>query len=156
MDNKTILTKEGKKKLQDELKRLIEEDRKKVIEDIADARALGDLSENAEFDAAREKQAEIEGRIAEIESILEDTKTIRASNDTTKVNIGDTVEYKDLADNEINRVTIVGSLESDPLQNKISNVSPLGEALLGKNIGETATVMVAKKYDVEVIRIVTD
>lgn len=156
MENKTILTKEGKKKLQDELKQLIEIERKKVIEDIADARALGDLSENAEFDAAREKQAEIEGRITEIETILEDTKTIKASNDFTKVNIGDKVEYRDLADNENNIVTIVGSLEADPLQNKISNVSPLGEALLGKNIGERATVMVAKKYDIEVVKIINE
>lgn len=153
MENKTILTKEGKKKLQDELKHLLEVERPKVIAEIAEARAQGDLSENAEFDSAREKQGEIEGRIGEITAILEETSVVRATKDTSKVNIGTTVVYMDLDDNEANEVTIVGSLEADPLENKISNISPLGEALLGKEVGDKAKVMVENKYDIEIIEI---
>lgn len=153
MENKTILTKEGKKKLQDELKHLLEVERPKVIAEIAEARAQGDLSENAEFDSAREKQGEIEGRIGEITAILEEISVVRTNKDNSKVNIGSTVVYMDLDDNEANEVTIVGSLEADPLQNKISNVSPLGEALLGKAVGDKAKVMVDNKYDIEIIEI---
>lgn len=130
-----IITKEGLRELQAELKELVEVKRPEVIEKIKEARAQGDLSENAEFDAAREEQGIIEDRIAEIERIIGDSKIVDSSSTATKVRIGSTVVIKH-EDGEEAEYTIVGTLEADPFANKISNISPLGQALLNKSKGD--------------------
>ncbi|NQZ65953.1 MAG: transcription elongation factor GreA [Mycoplasmatales bacterium] len=152
IDKKNIITRQGLHELKEELKKLIEIERPKVIEDIKDARALGDLSENAEFDAAREKQGQIEDRIKAIEKIIDTSKIISTkSNSTSKTRIGSIVDYIDMSTNKENTVTIVGSLEADPFESKISNSSPLGEALLNVGKGDIVTVQVVDKYDVKIV-----
>ena len=153
MIEKNIITKEGLKELKDELKKLVEIERPQVIEEIKEARAQGDLSENAEFDAAREKQGQIEDRIKEIESIIENSTTIKASSSNSTVILGSKVEYQNMTTNEKASVTIVGSLEADPFEKKISNNSPLGIALLNASKGEVVTVQAPKKYDVKITNI---
>ena len=127
MVNKIELTKEGAEKLEKELRHLIDIDRPEVIEAVQAARSQGDLSENADYDAARSRQAEIEGRIKEIENILANVKII--SEKTTKskgVVLGSKVTIKDLSDDTVETYTIVGTVEANPLKGLISNVSPLG------------------------------
>ena len=153
MDNKNIITKQGLSELKDELKKLIEIERPKVIEEIKDARALGDLSENAEFDAAREKQGQIEDRIKEIESVIENSKVISSNSSSNKVRFGSVVTFKDLSSKKENTVTVVGSLEADPFTSKISNSSPLGNALMDSVEGETILVQVENKYEIQVLKI---
>lgn len=151
--NTNIISKEGLKELKAELKKLIEIERPKVIGDIKDARALGDLSENAEFDAAREKQGKIEDRIKEIESIVENSSIITTKSSSKKVRVGSEVTYKDLSDDETHTVTIVGSLEADPFADKVSNTSPLGDALLNTEEKDIVTIHVNKKYDIKIIKV---
>ena len=125
IEQQNLLTKEGKAILKKELKTLVEIERIKVIADIKEARARGDLSENAEFDAAREKQGQIEGRISEIEIILKNSKIVNttAENKTGKVRIGSKVTIQKLKDLTKAEYTIVGSLETNPFEKKISNES---------------------------------
>ena len=154
MVNKIELTKEGAEKLEKELRRLIDIDRPEVIEALQAARAQGDLSENADYDAARTKQAEIEGRIKEIENILANVKII--SEKTTKskgVVLGSKVTIKDLSDDTVETYTIVGTVEANPLKGLISNVSPLGRAIVDKNIGDIVSVHANKEYKVEILNI---
>ena len=153
METKNIISKQGFKELKDEIKILIEVERPKVIEEIKDARALGDLSENAEFDAAREKQGQIEDRIKEIESILENSTIISSKSKSKKVRVGSEVTYQDLSNSQSNTVTIVGSLEADPFKNMVSNSSPLGEALLNAEENDVVTIQVNQKYDVKVTKV---
>lgn len=133
-----ILTKDGQKDLLDELKKLVEVERPQVIEDIKDARNQGDLSENAEFDAARERQGQIEDRIKEIEAILENSKIASSTKKVDKVRIGSKVIVENLTTKKERTYIIVGSLEVNPLEGKISNVSPMGSALINKKVGEVA------------------
>ncbi len=151
--NLNMLTKEGKAKLQDELKRLVEIERPKVITELAEARAQGDLSENAEFDAAREKQGQIEDRIREIESILENSKLIRTSSKKDMVRIGSQVELEDQRTKNKKTVKIVGRQEANPFEGKVSNESPLAKAVLGTSKGDIVTVEVENKYKVKVVSI---
>ncbi|TCG10677.1 transcription elongation factor GreA [Mycoplasma todarodis] len=151
--NLNMLTKEGKAKLQDEIKRLVEVERPKVIAELAEARAQGDLSENAEFDAAREKQGQIEDRIREIESILEHSKLIRTSSKKDMVRIGSQVELEDQRTNNKRIVKIVGRQEANPFEGKVSNESPLAKAVLGTSKGDVVTVEVENKYRVKVVSI---
>ena len=154
MVNKIELTKEGAEKLEKELRHLIDIDRPEVIEALQSARAQGDLSENADYDAARTKQAEIEGRIKEIENILANVKII--SEKTTKskgVVLGSKVTIKDLSDDTVETYTIVGTVEANPLKGLISNVSPLGRAIVDKNIGDIVSVHANKEYKVEILNI---
>ncbi len=151
--NLNMLTKEGKAKLQDEIKRLVETERPKVIAELAEARAQGDLSENAEFDAAREKQGQIEDRIREIESILENSKLIRTSSKKDMVRIGSQVELEDQRTNNKKTVKIVGRQEANPFEGKVSNESPLAKAVLGTSKGDIVTVEVENKYKVKVVSI---
>ena len=148
-----ILTKEGLKNLKAEQKNLIEIERPKVIEEIKEARAQGDLSENAEFDAARQKQGEIEDRILEIDGILENTKIVTSASSSTKVRVGSVVTIQDLKKNEKETYTIVGTLEANPFESKISNQSPLAMALLGFEKGATVKVLAKTKYDVKIVSI---
>lgn len=134
------ITEQGKKDLEKELKDLIDS-RGAVADEIATARENGDLSENAEYTAAREKQSRVESRIAEIEEILDGAQII-ASDGDDKVSLGDKVTVS-LNGKEM-EFNLVGAIEADPLNGKISHESPLGAALLGKKVGETATVKTPK------------
>ena len=155
MADKQKLTKAGYKKLQEELKYLVDEAREEVKRQLAEARAQGDLSENADYDAARGKQAEVEGRIKEIENILANADIIEESKASTKkVGLGSTVTIH-YVDNikEDQSFMIVGTVESDPVNGKISNSCPLGEALVGKNVGDIVEVKAIRTYKVEILKI---
>ena len=151
---KIELTKEGEAKLTKELRHLIDIDRPEVLDQLAAARAQGDLSENADYDAARNKQAEVEARIKEIENILANAKIIDEKKQTSKlVALGSTVEIKDLSDNTKATYTIVGTVEANPTKGLISNVSPLGKAIIGKKVGDVCVVRVAREYKVEILKL---
>lgn len=151
---KIELTKEGEAKLTKELRHLIDIDRPEVLDQLAAARAQGDLSENADYDAARNKQAEVEARIKEIEDILANAKIIDEKKQTSKlVALGSTVEIKDLSDNTKATYTIVGTVEANPTKGLISNVSPLGKAIVGKKVGDVCVVRVAREYKVEILKL---
>ena len=151
-DSKILLTKEAIKELRDELKILIEVKRPEVIQEIKDARAQGDLSENAEYDAARDKQALIEDRILEIETTLENAQEIKAYKKDI-VSIGSIVVLKNKFSNEKETYSIVSTYETDPFENKISNKSPLAIALIGKTKGDVVMVEAPIKYEVEILDI---
>lgn len=153
---KIELTKEGEAKLNKELRHLIDVERPEVLEQLAAARAQGDLSENADYDAARNKQAEVEARIKEIENILANAKIIDEKTKVSKlVALGSTVEIKDLSDNTKATYTIVGTVEANPTKGLISNVSPLGKAIIGKKVGDVCVVRVAREYKVEILKFTT-
>ena len=137
---KVYLTEQGYENLKKELDDLINVKRPANINAIKEARALGDLSENADYDAARAEQAEIEGRIKQVEVMLENAEIIKETS-KDKVGIGSTVaiEYLDDEDEE-DEYTIVGSQEADPFSFKISNESPIAKALLSKKVGDIVTV----------------
>ena len=140
-EKKTVLTFEGLKKLEEELHELKVVRRKDVAGKIKEARGQGDLSENAEYDAAKEEQAEIEARIALIEKMLRNAEVIDEEDlDGDTVGIGNTVKVLDMEFNEEMEYTIVGSTEADPMGGRISNESPLGVALLSRKVGDTVTV----------------
>ena len=140
-EKKTVLTYDGLKKLEEELQELKVVRRKDVANKIKEARAQGDLSENAEYDAAKEEQAEIESRIAQIEKMLRNAEVIDEEElDGDSVGIGSTVKVLDIEFNEEVAYTIVGSTEADPMEGRISNESPLGVALLSGKAGETVVV----------------
>ena len=156
MADKQKLTKAGYKKLQEELKYLVDEAREEVKRQLAEARAQGDLSENADYDAARGKQAEVEGRIKEIENILANADIIEESKGSTKkVGLGSTVTLRFLDSGKEAEYMIVGSVESDPFNGKISNSCALGEAIMGKTIGDIVEVKAIKSYKVEILKIGT-
>lgn len=148
MEKTYKLTQQGLLDLQNEIERLKTVDRKRNLEALKEARAQGDLSENADYDAARDEQAQIEARIKEIEGILKDYEIIKEDH-SNKVNIGKTVVIKvgNLPEQEY---TIVGSLEADPLNKKISNESPIGKGIIGSKKGKTVTVKTETGRDVEV------
>ena len=133
-----ILTAEGYLELEEELNKLKTEDRPYIIQALKDARAQGDLSENADYDAARAAQAQIEARIKELEYRLEHSE-IAKDNKKGVVGIGSSVTVKD-EDGEEDTYKIVGSAEADLFNNKVSNESPIGMALLDHKIGDTVTV----------------
>ena len=140
--NKTLLTEQGYQELKDELDDLINVKRPENIKAIKDARSLGDLSENADYDAARNEQAEIEGRIKQLEKLLENVEIIDMANqDKGTVGIGSTVsiKYMDDSDDE-EEYQIVGSQEADPFAFKISNESPIAKALLSHKVGDVVSV----------------
>ena len=138
ISKKNVLTYEGLKKLEDELEELKTVKRKEVAKKIAEAREQGDLSENAEYDAAKAEQLEYENRIEEIEQILKYAEVVVEDNvDLGKVSIGCKVKIMDLEFNDEMDFKIVGSTEANSLGGKISNESPVGKALLGHKIGDT-------------------
>ncbi|MGX9395709.1 transcription elongation factor GreA [Mycoplasma sp. 1573] len=127
--------------------------RPQVIDEIKEARGQGDLSENAEYDAARDKQAQIESRINEIQHIIENHVLIDTKNKKTIVSIGSTVTIENKKNGERKVLTIVGSLDADPFAKKISNQSPLAKAVLGKKVNEETEVDAPEKYIVKIINI---
>lgn len=135
-----FLTSEGYLELETELNHLKTDKRNEVLNALKEARALGDLSENAEYDSARDEQAKLEARIKEVEYILEHATIIDDSTDSDTVQIGSTVELEYDGDDEAEEYRIVGSQEADPFNNKISNESPIAAAILNKKVGETVEV----------------
>ena len=148
-----LLTPQGYLALEEELNDLKLNKRPEVITALQEARALGDLSENAEYDAARNEQAEIEGRIKQLEKMLEHVSII-TNVDTDKVSIGNTVSIKYVDDDEEDEYKIVGSQEADPFESKISNESPIAQALFDHKVGDIVTVESPNgNYEVEIIDI---
>ena len=140
-EKKTILTYAGLKALEDELENLKVVKRKEVAGKIKEAREQGDLSENAEYDAAKDEQRDIEARIDELEKILKNVEVVVEEEvDHEKINIGCTVLVHDDEFDEEIEFKIVGSTEANSLQGKISNESPVGQALMGKKVGDVVTV----------------
>ena len=153
MAEKTKLTQAGYKKLEEELDNLIHVVSEEVKAQLAEARAQGDLSENADYDAARNKQAEVEARIKEIEDILNNCEIIsETSKNKNKVALGSTVTLKFVESGKVDSYMLVGTVESDPFNKKISIECPLGEALLGKVAGDIVEVKSAKPYKVEIVK----
>ena len=141
MEKKNILTYEGLKKLEDELQELKVVRRKEVAQKIKEAREQGDLSENAEYDAAKDEQREIEARIEEIEKILKNADVVVEEDvDVDVINIGCKVIVMDMEYDEELELRIVGSTEASSLQGKISNESPVGKALLRHKVGDVVSV----------------
>ena len=139
-EKKVYLTESGMKELKDELDELVNVKRPKNIKSIKEARALGDLSENADYDAARNEQAEIEGRIKKIEYMLEHAEVIEKKDDGS-VSLGSTVGIKYVDDeDDTDEYEIVGSQEADPFASKISNESPIAKALFNHKVGDIVTV----------------
>lgn len=153
MEDKFYVTEEGLNDLQEELHNLVHVVRNEVIEDLKAARAQGDLSENADYDAARDRQAQVEARIKELEHMIRNAEIISEKKGAKFVRLGSTVELKELDTNNTLVYTIVGSVEADPLNGKLSNVTPLAEAILDKKVGAVVTVEVAQPYDVKIVKI---
>lgn len=140
-DKKNILTYEGLKRYEDELHNLKVVKRKEVAQKIKEAREQGDLSENAEYDAAKDEQRDIELRIEELEKLLKNAEVVVEDEiELDKINIGCKVKVYDIDEDEEMEFKIVGSTEANSLQNKISNESPVGQALLGKEAGDIVNV----------------
>lgn len=152
---KMPMTQAGLDELNEELKVLIHIDRPTVIEEIKAARAQGDLSENADYDAARDRQAALEARIRELESIIDRAEIIEENGDGYQsVRLGATVTILDLEFDEEETFTIVGSVEANPDNGKLSNVSPLAQAMMEKVVGDVVTIKVDKPYKVKILNIV--
>lgn len=153
VNKEVFLTAEGLAELKKELDYLKLEKRPAVIESLKDAREQGDLSENAEYDAARTAQAEVEAKIQELEEILDVAKVVEAKNDGA-VSIGSQVTILYVDDKEEEVYHIVGSMEVDPLNNKISNESPIAKAIMNKKVGDIVTVVSPNgEYSVKIIEI---
>lgn len=140
-DKKHILTYAGLKQYEDELQNLKVVKRKEVAQKIKEAREQGDLSENAEYDAAKDEQRDIELRIEELEKLLKNAEVVvKDEIDVDKINIGCKVKLLDVEYDEEMEFFIVGSTEANSLQNKISNEAPVGRALIGKSVGDVVDV----------------
>ncbi len=141
MADEVLLTEEGYERLEEELNHLVNVKRREIAKRIKVAREFGDISENSEYDDAKNEQAFIEGRIKEIENMLRNARVVKEDeiNDKT-VNIGTTVRLQEKESGEETTYTIVGSAESDPLEGKISNESPIGKSIIGHNIGDIVKV----------------
>ena len=138
--NETVVSAEGLRQMEEKLKYMTTVRRAEVAEHLNIARGFGDLSENAEYDEAKDEQAKLEADIVELEAALRNVIVIDGEISTDAVNVGTTVRVLYLDDSEEEEFTIVGARESDPMNNKISNESPVGVALLGHKSGETVSV----------------
>ena len=147
------LTSNGYLEVENELNKLREEDRPRIIQAIKEARAQGDLSENADYDAARNEQAQVEARIKELEYMIEHAVIIEEAPKDV-VGLGSTVEIEYVGDDDTDEYKIVGSLEADPFENKISDESPIGKALSGKKVGDVVKVPSPNgDYEVKIVKI---
>ena len=154
MDKKEIyLTEKGLDEIKKELDFLKLEKRPEIILALKEARAQGDLSENSEYDAARNEQALVESKIAELEKMVENAVVIKEV-DTDKVSIGTSVKIEYVDDGETDSYMVVGSKEADPFENKISNESPIAQAIIGKKIGDVVSVASPNgQYSVKILEI---
>lgn len=149
---KHLLTEEGLKKTQEEYNHLVHVVREEVKRELAEARSLGDLSENADYDAARDKQSQVESRILELEEILQHHTIIEAGSSKSKViSVGSTVTLQFMDNGEVSTYTIVGSTEADPLNGKLSNETPLAKAILDHKVGDVVIVNVKVPYEVKIV-----
>ena len=149
---KFLLTKEGKEKLEAEYQHYVEVLRPNVIRELSEARAQGDLSENADYDAAKKRQSEIEGRIAELEAMLQNYEIINSDNKNKNViKLGSKVKILDLSEDEEAEYTIVGTVEADPFNGKISYESLLATSIIGAKVGDRITVKTKEPYEVEIL-----
>lgn len=140
-EKKNVITYEGLQELERELEELKVVRRKEVAGKIKEAREQGDLSENAEYDAAKEEQAAIEARIEKIESILKNVEVVTDEDvDSSKINVGSVITIKDIEFGDVLEYKLVGSTEADSLKGKISNESPVGIALINKTVGDIIEV----------------
>ncbi|HCY06120.1 MAG: transcription elongation factor GreA [Erysipelotrichaceae bacterium] len=153
-NEKIYVTEEGLKDLQEQYNNLVHVVREEITEELKAARAQGDLSENADYDAARDRQAQNEAKIRELEFMLGNYEIIDTKKSGSKtVKIGSTVKVEFMDTKELVTYTIVGSTESDPLNGKLSNVTPLAEAILERKVGSTVTVDVENSYKVTIVAI---
>jgi len=153
-EKKFPMTEAGKKKLEEELEFLKTVKRKEVVERIKIARSFGDLSENSEYDSAKEDQAFVEGRISTLESMIRNAVIIEGELDNDVVQIGKTVTFVEIPDGDEETYTIVGSAEADPFEGLISNDSPIAKSLLGKSVGEQVKVLTpGGEMDVKIVSI---
>ncbi|EIT85281.1 transcription elongation factor GreA [Fictibacillus macauensis ZFHKF-1] len=140
-EKKHYMTLDGKQKLENDLEYLKTEKRKEVVERIKIARSFGDLSENSEYDAAKDEQAFVEARIVQLEKMIRDAVIIEENKTAGDVvSIGKSVKFLELPDGDEETYMIVGSAEADPFEGKISNDSPMAKSLLGKKIGDEVAV----------------
>jgi transcription elongation factor GreA len=145
MARETVLTPEGLKDLKAKIDHLSGDRRREVAERIKEAREFGDISENAEYDDAKNEQAMLEKQISDLQEKLRNARVIDSKSvDTDTVNVGATVHVKDQKTDKSTKFKIVGSAEADPSENKLSNESPVGRALLGHKRGETVSVQVPR------------
>jgi len=143
MKNRTVLTREGLKKLEEQLDYYVAVRRNEIAEQIAIARGFGDLSENAEYDEAKNEQGKLEEEILRLDNMIRTAIVINDDDITTEqVSVGTIVKVKDLETGDVEEYAIVGAQEADPYENKISNESPVGAALLGHKAGDKVEVEV--------------
>ena len=156
MSKKTIISKEKFIDIKNELKNLVQNERPKIIAALQSAREQGDLSENADYDAAKQRQGEIEAKIKDYENIINNCEVIGGTttkNDEKIVKIGSSVEILDMQENEKYVYSIVGTIETDPDNNKISNDSPLAAAILGKKVGDIVEIKgIERPYKVKILK----
>ena len=156
-DEKIVVTKEGYQELVNELDHYLHVVRQDVIRELQEARAQGDLSENADYDAARDRQARVEARIRDLEAMIQNAQIIdekESKKSKKQVKLGSTVVILDMDSNEEETYTIVGSVEADPLNGKLSNLTPLAVALFDAKVGDTRTVsQIEEPYKVKVLEI---
>jgi len=151
---KTYVSAEGLRQMEEKLKYMTTVRRAEVAEHLNIARGFGDLSENAEYDEAKDEQAKLEADIVELEAALRNVVVIDGEISTDSVNVGTTVRVRYLDDGEEEEFVIVGARESDPMNNKISNESPVGTALLGHKSGEVVSVEAPDgAYDLKILEI---
>ncbi len=153
-EKKIQLTQEGYDNLNAELRDLLDNVQPMIKEQLSEARAQGDLSENADYDAARNQLREVEDRIREIEDTLSNSVIVKGKSNV--VALGSVVEIEFIATHKTSTFTIVGTVESDMANGKISNESPVGQAIIGKKVGDEAEVKVAAPYRVKVLSINTE
>jgi transcription elongation factor GreA len=154
-EKETVLTKEGLQKLEEELDDLKTVHRREVNERIRQAKEFGDISENAEYEDAKQEQAFVEGRIMRVESMIRNARIIEASDASAdEVFLGAMVKVKEMPSGESHEFTLVGSTEADPMHHRLSNESPLGQALIGRRKGEVVDVKTPRgprQYKIEAI-----
>ncbi len=147
------LTQEGVESLETELSNLINVERPTVLREIEEARGYGDLSENADYDAARNKQGKIESRIIEIERILANKSVVEHSRTSKTVNVGNFVQVHDLTNNETFSFQILGQFEGKPLSGTVSYDAPIAEAILGRKVGDRVLIKAVNPYEVQILNI---
>ncbi len=153
-EEKIIMTREGMEKLEKEYRHLLDVERPEVVEQLVQARSQGDLSENADYDAARNRQAQIERRISEIEHIKDHAEVIESRAGNKKINLGNLVDYVDEEGNNL-QVRIVGTIEANPFAEipSVSDQSALGRSLIGHVVGDKVIVECDVPYEIEIKKV---
>ncbi|MEE3363023.1 MAG: transcription elongation factor GreA [Anaerovoracaceae bacterium] len=155
MAEELTLTREGYEKIKAEYEELVSKTRAEIAEKLKEARAFGDLSENAEYDAAKNEQAEVEARIVRLETMMREAKIVeKSAAGRTIVNVGNRVTVKNADSGDENVYEIVGATESDPFNGKISNKSPIGKGLIGHRVGDEVSIDIPDGYiKLEILKI---